>query len=208
MSCGSFCFVLPRTQPNLLFLTVPFLELHSYTMSVFLPVSFPHQSPIVRELFYMLTDQRVSFLRLAFALLGSEAGSFSADLPKVRRTGWGLTSEFRLELALKFCCCWGILHVILFLLFHAHIPALAARRCVSGEVLRLPSVPKRRYVDNLNGSCSLKQLDLRTGLNCERSDERMFLNDFSHRKFYFLVDRKEQKNITSTYSVVVIYQCI
>lgn len=95
------------------------------------------------------------------------------------------------------------MHVILFLLSHAHVPALAARRCVNGEVLRLPSVPKSRYVDSLNGSCSLKQLDLRTGLNCERSDERMFPNDFSHRKFHFLVDRKEQKNIISTYSVVV-----
>lgn len=100
-----FALFSPGPSQSYSFLTVPFLELHSYTVSVFLPVSFPHQSPIVLELFYMLTDQRVSFLRLAFALLGSEAGSFSADLPKVKRTGWGLTSEFRLELALKFCCC-------------------------------------------------------------------------------------------------------
>lgn len=108
----------------------------------------------------MLTDQRASFLRLSLAFLGSEAGSFSADLPKVRGmeslTAWGLTSEFRLELALKFCCHLVILHVNLFLLSHAHVPALAARGCASGEVLWLPSVPKRRYVDSLNGSCSLK----------------------------------------------------
>lgn len=66
-------------------LVVLFLELHSYTMSVFLPVPFPAQSPIVQELLYMFTDQRALFLRLALALLSSEAGSFSADLPKVRR---------------------------------------------------------------------------------------------------------------------------
>lgn len=129
-------------------------------MSVFHPVPFPAQSPIVCELLYVLTDQRAQSLRLALALLSSGAGSFSADLPKVRRmeylTAWGPTTEFRPELALKFCCCSGILCVFLFSMFHVHIPALAARRCVSGEVLQLPSVPKRRYVDSLSGFCSLK----------------------------------------------------
>lgn len=73
-----------------------------------------------------------------------------------------LTSEFRLELALKCRCHLGILCVFLFLLSHVHVSALAARGCVSGEVLQLPSVPKRRYVPemryvhSLNGFCSLE----------------------------------------------------
>jgi len=126
-------------------------------MSVFLPVPFPAQSSIVLELLCMLADQSAPSLRLALAHLSSEAGSFSADLPKVRRmeslTAWGLTTEFGPELTLKFCRCLGILCVILFLLSHVYVPALAARRCVSGEVVQLPSVPERRYA---NGSCSLK----------------------------------------------------
>lgn len=75
---------------------VLFLELHLYTMSMFLPVPFPAQSPIVHELLYMLTDQKAPSLRFAIALLSSEAGSFSEVLPKVRRmeslTAWELTT--------------------------------------------------------------------------------------------------------------------
>lgn len=157
---AQFALLPPGASQTYSLLVVLFLELHSYTVSVFLPVPFPAQSPIVHELLYMFTDQRAPSLRLALALLSIEAGSFSADLPKVRRmeslTAWGLTTEFRPEMALKFCCCLGILCVILFLLSHVHVPTLAARRCVSGEVLQLPSVPERRYVDSLNGSCSLK----------------------------------------------------
>lgn len=48
-------------------------------------------------------------------------------------------------------------------------------------------------MDRLNGSCSLKYPDLRVELSCGRSDERMFSNSFSHRKFNFLSDRKEQE---------------
>lgn len=194
---AQFALSLPGPSQAYCLLAIFFLELHSYTVSVFLPVPFPAQSPIVYELLCMLADQRALSLRLALALLSSEAGSFSAALPKVRRmeylAAWGLATEFRPEAALKFSCCVEILCVISFLLSHIHAPALTARRCVSGEDLQLPSVPKRRYVDSLNGSCSLKYLDVRVELSCRRSDERMFSNDFSYRKCHFLLDRKEQE---------------
>lgn len=145
---AQFALLPPGPSQAYSLLAVLFLELHSLTTSVFLLVPFPAQSPIVHELLYVLTDQRALSLRLALALLSSEAGSFSTTPPKVRRmeflTAWELTTEFRSETALKFCCCLEILCVILFLLSHVHVPALAARRCVSGEVLQLPSVPKRR----------------------------------------------------------------
>ncbi|KAI1242123.1 hypothetical protein IHE44_0005640, partial [Lamprotornis superbus] len=76
-----------------------------------------------------------------------------ADLPKMRRVE-SLTSEFKLELALKCCCHLGILCVFLFLLSHVHVSALAARGCVSGEVLQLTSVPKRRYVPETSPTSS------------------------------------------------------